>query len=102
MLKFLKRLAGIEDPKPEVPRRKRRKSSPSSRFDSAPGDLPAVTEGSNDSDWALWKDSVAAVDSQMSSLMPRDSSYHSHFVDTQPTDLADLDPFEKVGKNRDH
>ena len=98
MLKFLKRLAGIEDPEPPPARKRKRKSSPNSRFDSGPGALPDITEGSNESDWDLWKDSVAAVDSQMSSLMPADSRY----TDTQPSELSDLDPFGRVTKNRDH
>jgi hypothetical protein len=60
--------------------------------------LPQVTEGNEDSDWALWEDSVLEQDSQL----------HSQFHDTVPSELppelhAELgpnaDPFAKVGKN---
>ncbi len=60
--------------------------------------LPEVTEGNEDSDWAMWKDSVREQDSQM----------HSQFHDTVPSDFPleqhaqsnpDEDPFAKVSKH---
>lgn len=60
--------------------------------------LPQVTEGNEDSDWAMWEDSVMEQDSQM----------HSQFHDTVPSEFPmdqhaevdpDADPFAKVGKH---
>lgn len=60
--------------------------------------LPQVTEGNEDSDWALWEDSVMEQDSQM----------HGQFHDTVPSEFphaqhaeADptADPFAAVGKH---
>ncbi|MES2582662.1 MAG: hypothetical protein V4627_08090 [Pseudomonadota bacterium] len=63
-----------------------------------PPPLPQVIEGNEDSDWAMWKDSVLEQDSQM----------HSQFHDTVPSEFPmeqhaesspDADPFAKVGKH---
>ncbi len=63
-----------------------------------PAPLPQVTEGNEDSDWAMWEDSVLEQDSQM----------HSQFHDTVPSQFPieqhadsnpDVDPFAKVGKH---
>lgn len=59
--------------------------------------LPEVTEGNEDSDWAMWRDSVREQDSQM----------HSQFHDTVPSELPhdhvamdpNVDPFAKVSKH---
>lgn len=41
--------------------------SPAAGLPPAPPPLPEVTEGNQDSDWAMWEDSVAFQDSQMPS-----------------------------------
>lgn len=41
--------------------------SPTAGLPPAPPPLPEVTEGNQDSDWAMWEDSVAFQDSQMPS-----------------------------------
>jgi hypothetical protein len=60
--------------------------------------LPQVTEGNEDSDWAMWEDSVLEQDSQM----------HSQFHDTVPSEFPigahaestpDADPFSNVSKH---
>ena len=75
---------------------------------SAPGPLPEVIEGNEESDWALWEDSKTALDSQMQGLS-RASSYGrlgaSQF-DTLPGELGnppdslygDVDAFGSVRK----
>ena len=61
--------------------------------------LPQVTEGNEDSDWAMWEDSVLEQDSQI---------MHGQFCDTVPSEFpmeqhAEIDPgadpFVKVGKH---
>lgn len=90
MFKFLKRA-----PTPPAKPARRRKttkagSGADSRIDSAP--LPEVTEGNEQSDWALWEDSMVALDSQMQSLGPSSRN----FPDTAPTGFDELDPFSRV------
>jgi hypothetical protein len=60
--------------------------------------LPQVTEGNEDSDWAMWEDSVMEQDSQM----------QSQFRDTVPSEFPmeqhvepnnNNDPFAKVSKH---
>jgi hypothetical protein len=86
----------------------RRKSKPSHSGLSAPGPLPEVVEGNQESDWALWEDSKTALDSQMQGLS-RASGYGklatSQF-DTLPAALdnpvdslyGDIDAFGSVRK----
>ncbi len=63
-----------------------------------PPPVPQVTEGNEDSDWAMWQDSVLEQDSQL----------HSQFHDTVPSRFTDehtavtdpdVDPFAKVSKH---
>ena len=93
MFKFLKRYA-----KPNVPPAKRRK--PAGKSDPAdvrlgPDTLPQVTEGNEPTDWVLWEDSVAALDSQMQSLMPSARIYENP---DQSSKYQDIDAFARVTK----
>ena len=112
MFGFLKRLTS---PKP-APAAQRRGSQPKRKVTSskrpivtAPGPLPEVVEGNEESDWALWEDSKNALDSQMQGLSR--SSGHgklggSSQFDTIPSELGgvtdslygDIDPFGTVRK----
>ena len=99
MFSFFKR----SDKEPEAsgnrPHPQARKPSNSFGLDVCePLPLPQVTEGNEDSDWAMWKDSVREQDSQM----------HSQFHDTVPSEFLidqhaqsnpDDDPFAKVNKH---
>lgn len=95
MLKLLKRLAGIE---PEPARPVKRPASPKRRTaeETEPLPLPEVTEGNDHTDWDLWEDSVNSQIQGLEALRKRTQS------DTIPSELDGLDPFSKVGKNRDH
>jgi hypothetical protein len=57
-----------------------------------------VTEGSTHSDWELWEDSVAALDSQMSTLQPHVRRFR-HEPET-PTEFQDIEAFATV-RNKD-
>jgi hypothetical protein len=110
MFKFLKQwLAPAPAPAPQRSRPAgRRKTKSSSPVLSAPGPLPEVVEGNQESDWALWEDSKTALDSQMQGLA-RASGYGklgtSQF-DTSPSELGsppdslygDVDAFGSVRK----
>ena len=77
-----------------------RKSSRNAGLDMRePLPLPQVTEGNEDSDWAMWEDSVLEQDSQI---------MHGQFCDTVPSHFPpeahseinpDVDPFAKVDKH---
>jgi hypothetical protein len=54
-----------------------------------------VVEGNEDTDWALWENSVSALDSQMQSLMPSVSIHQKE----PPPKPDDIDPFASVSKN---
>ena len=91
MFKFWKRSA-VTDVRRAPPRKSARKSdSAEVRADPAP--LPEVTEGNEQSDWALWEDSMTALDSQMQSLGP--SSRFTEKAGT-PSDYQDIDAFARV------
>jgi hypothetical protein len=111
MFKALKRWISPEPaPAPQRGRSPARRKSSASKAPivSAPGPLPEVTEGNEESDWALWEDSKTALDSQMQGLS-RASGYGklgtSQF-DTLPSELGnpvdslygDVDPFGTVRK----
>jgi hypothetical protein len=99
MFKLIKKIAGRE---PEAaPAAKRSPSRPrrSARGPDEPLPLPEVVEGNDATDWDLWQDSVDAFDSRSQSLMP--SARSSGYSDTLPSELDGLDPFSRVGKNRD-
>lgn len=107
MLKFFKRLAGA---KPGPAARTARAQPEDSRGAFAPTmpsglapltepPLPeVVAEGNEHSDWSLWEDSVAALDSQLGPLAP---SKRIRVRDTRPSQLDELDAFSGIRKNRD-
>jgi hypothetical protein len=98
IFKFFKR----EPAKPvAVPAKAKAKAAPrrKSKGDTTLPMLPPepstleVTEGSTHSDWELWEDSVAALDSQMSTLQP--TSRFRHEPET-PTEFQDIEAFATV------
>jgi hypothetical protein len=96
MFKFLKRSV-VPDVPPAPPRKPAKKSIVVDVRLHHPAPLPEVTEGNEQSDWALWEDSVVALDSQMQSLGPL-----SRFTDRTDTssDFQDIDAYARV-KRRD-
>lgn len=93
MFKFLKRLVE-PDPKPVRRRKKSSSRSPAGEATSAPAPLPQVTEGNEQSDWALWEDSMTALDSQMQSLGPSSRISES-------SDYQEIDAFSRVARKDD-
>ncbi len=79
--------------KPKAPKRR------PSRQPADP-DLPPesssleVTEGSDHTDWALWEDSVAVLDSRMQELHPAVKLYRHE--DETPTEIQDIEAFARV------
>lgn len=55
-----------------------------------------VLEGNEPTDWALWEDSMAVLDSQMQSLTPSARIYTRE--KEAPSEYQELDPFSGVGK----
>ena len=96
MFKFFKRSIA-PDPVPSR-RRKSAAKSHGAEVVSGPTPLPQVSEGNEQSDWALWEDSMTAMDSQMQSLgfLP---SHHARLE--EPTDRQELDAYSKVAKKDD-
>jgi hypothetical protein len=98
MLTFFKRLFGVQPPEPVRPvRRSSKRKKPGGHDVGGPASVPEVVEGNEHTDWDLWEDSVNALDSRMQSLTPTANIYQ----DTQPSAFDDIDPFARVGKNRD-
>lgn len=62
----------------------------------APAPLPQVVEGNEQTDWALWEDSVMLLDSQMQSLTPSARIYARE--KEAPSEYQDVDPFAKIGR----
>jgi hypothetical protein len=97
MFKFLKRSVPTSKPKPAAPRKSSR-----SRADerTEPSPLPEVTEGNEQTDWALWEDSVAALDSQMqgltSSMQGLTPSARIYDKPETPSEYQDIDAFARV------
>ena len=103
MFKFLKR--SVPTPKPKTKPAPQRKAAGTSRgFDARiePGPLPEVTEGNEQTDWALWEDSVVALDSQMqglsSSMQGLTSSVRIYDKPETPSEYQDIDAFARVTK----
>jgi hypothetical protein len=88
MFKFLKRLA-MPEPKPARKRKPSKKSRLPGEIATEPSALPQVTEGNDHSDWALWEDSVAALDSQMNSISPPSSRFAP-----DPEEVSEFQAFE--------
>jgi len=84
---------------PEVKPRPRQVATPAGAppipAERAP--VPPTLEGNELSDWALWEDSVAALDSQLQPLAPSET-VRLRGEDT-PSQLQDIDPFSSIGKN---
>jgi hypothetical protein len=96
MLNFLKRLVGIQEAPPTQPRRRRKKSRVQPDYSTEPVSLlPEVVEGNGQSDWKLWQDSVN------SQLTPLTRPSDSRFADSSQSQFDELDPYDRVGKNRD-
>jgi hypothetical protein len=97
MFKFLKRSVPTPKPKPAA-QRKSSKSRADERTEPSP--LPEVREGNEQTDWALWEDSVAALDSQMqgltSSMQGLTSSVRIYDKPETPSEYQDIDAFAKV------
>jgi hypothetical protein len=100
MFNFLKRLFAPAPTPPTRPvkskSRKKRALEPVVRG-ALP--VPEVVEGNDHTDWDLWEDSVAALDSQMQSLSPAEKKIYAR--KDAPSQFDDLDVFSRVGKNRD-
>lgn len=101
MFKFFKRSASP----PARPAGKPASRPPSSSASAAPASaaphepapLPEVVEGNEHTDWALWEDSMAVLDSQMQELAPSARIYERDRE--TPSQVQDLDPFGKISKN---
>ena len=61
--------------------------------------VPAATKGNQDSDWALWEDSVAFQDSQFPQDFTDSSVRVKEPATSRPAQLIDFDPFAAVTKN---
>jgi hypothetical protein len=92
MFKFLKRLA-VPEPSRPAPARKAAAKPRAAEARPEPAVLPEITEGNDQTDWALWEDSVAALDSQMQSLSPSARIYGKPET---PSDYQDIDAFSRV------
>lgn len=95
LFKFFKRTQ--PPPAPAKPKAKRRPPA-SSRLDEVPTEpsvLPEVQEGSGHEDWALWEDSVAAMDSQIPTR-PMTSRFRQELE--QPSEFHELEAYAAVKK----
>lgn len=93
LFKFFKRT-----PPPAPPKPKKRRSSATSTFAELPTEpsaLPEVQEGSDHKDWALWEDSVAALDSRMTTR-PMTSRFRQELE--QPSEFQDVEAYAAVRK----
>ncbi len=100
MLKFFK-----STPKPPAPAKPAR-PAPSAQarpttpaaartgMPPAPPPLPEVSEGNQESDWAMWEDSVAFQDSQMPSVFNELDAVRTR--DEEPKKNGEPDPFSTV------
>ncbi|MDQ6881344.1 MAG: hypothetical protein M3150_04540 [Pseudomonadota bacterium] len=59
--------------------------------------LPEVQEGNEQTDWALWEDSVLVMDSQLQGLTPSSRIYER--LKEPPSEYQDIDPFSSISKN---
>ena len=103
MFDFLKRW--VSPARPPAPGKRRSSAGKSQRTrskgpnPSAPLPLsvpaPEVIEGNEETDWALWEDSVSVLDSRAAPLSPRDSVYDRLAPSSQ---FNDVDAFGSVRK----
>lgn len=61
-----------------------------------PPPLPDVHEDHDESAWDLWEQSQFQLDSQLGELSPSDSV---RVKDGTPSQVGELDPFARIGKN---
>ncbi len=99
MLKFFRSAPKPPAPEPEPEIRPETTSRPASRsaaagLPPAPPPLPEVQEGNEDSDWAMWEDSVSFQDSQMPSTFGDLDSVRTR--DEPAKKPKDVDPFATV------
>lgn len=99
MFSFFKRSDKVSEHAAPRPRPQAKKPSWSQGLDARDLlPLPQVTEGNEDSDWAMWEDSVLEQDSQMHPQFH--DTVPSHFPADQHAEIdPDVDPFAKVGKH---
>lgn len=64
----------------------------------SPPPLPEVTEGNEDSDWAMWEDSVAFQDSQMPSVFNDLSAVKTRDEAPKKIEGTPADPYAAVRK----
>lgn len=82
---------------PRTPSRPPARSHPGAGLPPAPPPLPEVSEGNQESDWAMWEDSVAFQDSQMPSAFNELDAVKTRDEPVQKKDGAP-DPFSAVRK----
>lgn len=79
--------------KPKASKRRPARQASVAHLPPEPSSLE-VTEGSDHTDWALWEDSVAVLDSRMQSLHPSVKLYRHE--DETPTEIQDIEAFARV------
>ncbi len=99
MLKFFKSAPKPAPAKPArpAPSAQARPATPAAArtgMPPAPPPLPEVSEGNEDSDWAMWEDSVAFQDSQMPSAFNELDAVKTR--DEEPQKSGAPDPFSTV------
>lgn len=98
---FFKLFRRAEPPAPPkrksvaAPRPAPRRTRPGSLVPEAPP-VGEVKEDHDESAWDLWEQSQFQLDSQLGGLSPADSV---RVRDVRPSQMDDLDPFDRIGKN---
>lgn len=85
--------APAPEAKPKAPKRRPVRKPADAHLPPEPSSLE-VTEGSDHTDWALWEDSVAVLDSRMQSIQPSVKLYRHE--DETPTEIQDIEAFARV------
>ena len=109
MLNWLKRPDGRQPARPAGPARSARparpeaarpaRPAPRQEAEAAPAPLPeVVAEGNSHADWSAWEDSMTALDSQFQGLDP---AARIQVRDTRPSQLDEIDPFERIAPRRE-
>jgi hypothetical protein len=109
MLDFIRRfIPGLEQPAAPAPRRRKKRSAP--RYDASLSEPPPLADvlASEDenSDWAMWEDSVQQTDSQLQSLSPLERRQlhgvtSSRFGELAPVKADADEVLGRVGKNHE-
>lgn len=97
IFKFFKRSPPPAPSRPAPKRSVKKKPIGAADLPSGPSQLPEIVEGSEHTDWALWEDSVAMLDSQMQSLNPQVVKRFLPEPET-PTDFQPVEAFATVKK----